>query len=113
MIYGYVRVSSTTQNVDRQTEEMKRFDIPEQSGSLQDCDKGFAFVTPRVIMPYSCRFRPAQEVHHHQLNGLGTHVELLFVSGFGGWLQCISNRVFLLLMKASMKYPTVLRSLLL
>lgn len=31
MIYGYVRVSSTTQNVDRQTEEMKRFDIPEQN----------------------------------------------------------------------------------
>ena len=31
MTYGYVRVSSTTQNVDRQTEEMKRFDIPEQN----------------------------------------------------------------------------------
>lgn len=31
MIYGYVRVSSTTQNVDRQTEEMKKFDISEQN----------------------------------------------------------------------------------
>lgn len=28
MIYGYVRVSSTTQNVDRQMEEMIRYEIP-------------------------------------------------------------------------------------
>lgn len=28
MIYGYVRVSSTTQNVDRQTEEMQKLKIP-------------------------------------------------------------------------------------
>ena len=31
MIYGYVRVSSTTQNVDRQMEEMKKFEIPNEN----------------------------------------------------------------------------------
>ncbi len=31
MIYGYVRVSSTTQNVERQTEEMARLEIPNEN----------------------------------------------------------------------------------
>lgn len=31
MIYGYVRVSSTTQNVERQTEEMARLEIPDEN----------------------------------------------------------------------------------
>ena len=31
MIYGYVRVSSTTQNIARQMEEMKKFEIPMKS----------------------------------------------------------------------------------
>lgn len=31
MIYGYVRVSSTTQNVERQTEEMARLEIPNKN----------------------------------------------------------------------------------
>lgn len=31
MIYGYVRVSSTTQNVERQTEEMERLKIPHKN----------------------------------------------------------------------------------
>lgn len=31
MIYGYVRVSSTTQNIARQMEEMKKFEIPTKS----------------------------------------------------------------------------------
>lgn len=31
MIYGYVRVSSTTQNVERQTEEMERLKIPHEN----------------------------------------------------------------------------------
>ena len=31
MIYGYVRVSSVTQNIDRQTEEMKKFNILDEN----------------------------------------------------------------------------------
>ncbi len=31
MIYGYVRVSSTTQNVERQTEEMERLNVPNEN----------------------------------------------------------------------------------
>lgn len=31
MIYGYVRVSSTTQNIERQTEEMARLNIPNEN----------------------------------------------------------------------------------
>lgn len=31
MIYGYVRVSSITQNIDRQMEELKKFDIPSKN----------------------------------------------------------------------------------
>ena len=31
MIYGYVRVSSTTQNIERQTEEMARLKIPNEN----------------------------------------------------------------------------------
>lgn len=31
MIYGYVRVSSTTQNVERQTEEMARLEVPNEN----------------------------------------------------------------------------------
>lgn len=31
MIYGYVRVSTTTQNIDRQTEEMRRLNIPRKN----------------------------------------------------------------------------------
>lgn len=31
MIYGYIRVSSITQNIDRQLEEMKKYNIPEEN----------------------------------------------------------------------------------
>lgn len=31
MIYGYIRVSSITQNIDRQLEEMKKYKIPEEN----------------------------------------------------------------------------------
>ena len=31
MIYGYIRVSSITQNIDRQLEEMKKYNITEEN----------------------------------------------------------------------------------